>query len=151
MTAPATSSLSTISVCPFSAATPRGTECGRICGHEKKVTVNVEFMNYILAISSLPILVVALLLCMYILCRYKHNPPSERICSPVYNLYSLFIVLAATFSLAVNTSCWSAMCSWLHTQCLYTLNERHSHLTLRDHSENKDWSLNSIMAGTGCL
>ena len=149
MTAPATSSLSTISVCPLSAAISRGTECGGACGHEEKVTVNVEFMNNNIAISSLPILVVPLFL--YILCRYKHNPPSERICNPVYNLYSLFIVLAATFSLGVNTSCWSAMCSWLHTQCLYTLNERHRHLTLRDHSENKDWSLNSIMAGTGCL
>ena len=45
MTASAKSSLSTISVCPFPAAIPRGTECGGICGHEEKVTVNVEFMN----------------------------------------------------------------------------------------------------------
>ena len=84
MTAPATSSLSTISVCPLSAAISRGTERRGVCGHEEKVTVNVEFMNNNIAISSLPILVVPLFL--YILRR--HN--DEQYGPYVHSMYTHF-------------------------------------------------------------
>ena len=127
MTAPAKSSLSTISVCPFSAAIPRGTECGGVCGHEEKVTVNVEFMNNnkILSCNSFSSYISSSNIPVY-LYRYKHNPHQRG--------STVLSITSATFSLGVNTSCWSAMCSWLHTQCLYTLNESHRHLTLRARS-----------------